>query len=83
MASIRLSATHCAYTGDGVWSVSPESLLSSREGGDASKQFPVNMESIPVEGFAPLCENTRNKNQPGEIVGDLPEKVSPELGTEG
>lgn len=47
------------------------------------KQFPVNMESVSVAGFTLCYTNTRNKSQPGEITEDFPEKVSPELGTEG
>lgn len=68
-----------------VWSEAPKSSLSSREGRDASEQFLVNVKNITVEAavIARHCYNTRNKNRPGEIMEDLPEKVSPELGTEG
>lgn len=82
MPSTRLRATHCKYRGDcGVVQVF-KVLTVSWKGRNASKQFPGNMESIPVEGFTVRYKNTRNKSQPGEME-DLPEKVSPELGNEG
>lgn len=83
MSGTRLHSTHFKYKGDcGVVRVFKVLTIQWRVR-DASQKFPINMESIPVEGFTLRCKNTSDKRQSGEIMGDHPEKVSPVLGTEG